>query len=57
MEVNRYVRAQLIFTLFAQCLCLGLLLELLTFAIRSGARNLLSGKPKARSHTNTVSVL
>ena len=36
MEVNRYVRVQLIFTIFSQCLTLGVLLELAAFAIREG---------------------
>ena len=35
LEVTRYVRIQLIFTVFAQCLSLYLLLELAVFAIRA----------------------
>jgi hypothetical protein len=34
LEVNRYVRIQLIFTIFAQCLTLGLVLELAVFWAR-----------------------
>jgi hypothetical protein len=36
MEVNRYVRIQLIFTIFAQCLTLGLLVEAGVFILRLG---------------------
>lgn len=36
LEVTRYVRIQLIFTVFAQCLSLYLLLELAVFGIRAG---------------------
>jgi hypothetical protein len=36
MEVNRYVRVQLIFTIFSQCVTLGLLLELAVFGVRAG---------------------
>jgi hypothetical protein len=35
LEVTRYIRIQLIFTLFSQCLSLCLLLELAVFAVRS----------------------
>jgi hypothetical protein len=36
LDVTRYVRIQLIFTVFAQCLTLGLLLELAVFGMRAG---------------------
>jgi hypothetical protein len=55
LEVSRYTRVQLIFTVFAECLSLWLLLELAVFGIRHGARDLLYGKPKAGSDTNTMS--
>jgi hypothetical protein len=42
MELNRYVRNQLIFTIFAECLSLGFLLELAAFALRAGAARFLS---------------
>jgi len=38
LEVTRYVRVQLIFTVFAQCLSIFLLLELAVFGIRSAIR-------------------
>jgi len=57
LDVVRYLRVQLIFTVFAECLSLWLLLELVVFGVRRGARNLLSGKPKAGSDTNIVSEL
>jgi len=44
LEVTRYVRIQLIFTVLAQCLSIYLLLELAFFAIRAGIAHFL---PKA----------
>ena len=45
LEVTRYVRVQLIFTIFAQCLTLYLLLELAAFGIRIAVARFLPRAP------------
>jgi hypothetical protein len=48
MEVNRYTRIQLIFTIFAQCLTLAMLLELAVYGLRIGVSKLLLHRAPAR---------
>jgi hypothetical protein len=50
LEVTRYVRIQLIFTLFAQCLSLYLLLELAAFGLRAGIAKIATRKQTDNTH-------
>jgi hypothetical protein len=48
MEVTRYVRIQLIYTVFAQCLCLYLVLELVVFGVRASIARMAPRGERAR---------